>query len=197
MLSIFADSDRNLWLGTQAGMMRLSRTPVRVLALSEAADSDFGTVALDTDGSLWAASNQLVHVQGRPCCAFQISRSWVTCGFATCCAVGMDRFGSEPTAAASTIFPLMERRISRRSEGLVNNFVRVFLESKDGSSVDRDRQWRESSRSCEVFTVSPAQNGLVYNSIRSLTGRPGWNYLDRHRAWAESATGMENSITTR
>jgi ligand-binding sensor domain-containing protein len=64
VLSIFADTDRDLWLGTQAGMMRLSRTPVRVLALSEAADSDFGTVALDTDGSLWAASNQLVHVQG-------------------------------------------------------------------------------------------------------------------------------------
>ena len=64
VLSIFADADRNLWIGTQAGMMRLSRTPVRVLALPTAADSDFGTVALDTDGSLWAASNQLVHVQG-------------------------------------------------------------------------------------------------------------------------------------
>jgi len=55
VLSIFVDADRNLWIGTQAGMMRLSRTPVRVVELPSAADSDFGTVALDADGSLWAA----------------------------------------------------------------------------------------------------------------------------------------------
>ena len=65
VLSIFVDADRNLWIGTQAGMMRLSRTPVRVVELPSAADSDFGTVALDADGSLWAASNQLVHVRAR------------------------------------------------------------------------------------------------------------------------------------
>ena len=46
---MLAAHDGRLWIGTQAGMMRLSRTPVRVLALPTAADSDFGTVALDTD----------------------------------------------------------------------------------------------------------------------------------------------------
>jgi ligand-binding sensor domain-containing protein len=44
-------------------MVRLSRTPVQVLSLPQTADSNFGTVSLDADGSLWAASNQLVHVR--------------------------------------------------------------------------------------------------------------------------------------
>jgi ligand-binding sensor domain-containing protein len=71
VLSIFADVDSNLWIGTQAGMMRLCRTPVRVIDLPVAADSDFGTVALDNDGSLWAASNRLVHIQRGQARTFQ------------------------------------------------------------------------------------------------------------------------------
>jgi signal transduction histidine kinase/streptogramin lyase len=166
VLSIFADSDRDLWLGTQAGMMRLSRTPVRVLALSEAADSDFGTVTLDTDGSLWAASNQLVHVQDGHAAPFRfpemgevrvrnVLRSrdgslWV----------GTDGGGVYHHSAQGTTH-------FTTHEGLVNNFVRVFLESKDGSlwiGTDNGVS-RLDQGGIHNFT---AQNGLVYNSIRSL-----------------------------
>jgi ligand-binding sensor domain-containing protein/signal transduction histidine kinase len=166
VLSIFADSDRDLWLGTQAGMMRLSRTPVRVLALSEAADSDFGTVTLDTDGSLWAASNQLVHVQGghaepvrfpelgdvrvRNVLRSRDGSLWV----------GTDGGGVYHHSAQGTTH-------FTTHEGLVNNFVRVFLESKDGSlwiGTDNGVS-RLDQGGIHNFT---AQNGLVYNSIRSL-----------------------------
>ncbi|MFY9855643.1 MAG: two-component regulator propeller domain-containing protein [Terracidiphilus sp.] len=166
VLSIFADSDRDLWLGTQAGMMRLSRSPVRVLALSEAADSDFGTVTLDTDGSLWAASNQLVHVQDGHAAPFRfpelgdvrvrnVLRSrdgslWV----------GTDGGGVYHLSAQGTTH-------FTTHEGLVNNFVRVFLESKDGSlwiGTDNGVS-RLDHGGIHSFT---AQNGLVYNSIRSL-----------------------------
>lgn len=166
VLSIFADSDRDLWLGTQAGMMRLSRSPVRVLALSEAADSDFGTVALDTDGSLWAASNQLVHVQDGHAAPFRfpelgdvrvrnVLRSrdgslWV----------GTDGGGVYHLSAQGT-------RHFTTHEGLVNNFVRVFLESKDGSlwiGTDNGVS-RLDQAGIHNFTTL---NGLVYNSIRSL-----------------------------
>jgi ligand-binding sensor domain-containing protein/signal transduction histidine kinase len=166
VLSIFADSDRDLWLGTQAGMMRLSRTPVRVLALSDAADSDFGTVSLDTDGSLWAASNQLVHVQGGHAAPFRfpglgdvrvrnVLRShdgslWI----------GTDGGGVYHLSAhATTHFTT--------HDGLVNNFVRVFLESKDGTlwiGTDNGVS-RLDQKGIHNFTT---QNGLVYNSIRSL-----------------------------
>lgn len=62
--SIFTDSERNLWIGTLAGVMRLSRTSAHILALPEAVRSDFGTVSLDADDSLWGAANQLVHIRG-------------------------------------------------------------------------------------------------------------------------------------
>ena len=166
VLSIFADADRNLWIGTQAGMMRLSRTPVRVLALPTAADSDFGTVALDTDGSLWAASNQLVHVQGGHAAAFRfpglgeervrnVLRSrdgslWI----------GTDGSGVYRLSAQGT-------KHFTTHEGLVNNFVRVFLESKDGTMwIGTDNGVSHLDRG--VFHNYTSQNGLAYNSIRSL-----------------------------
>jgi ligand-binding sensor domain-containing protein/signal transduction histidine kinase len=166
VLSIFVDSDRNLWIGTQAGMMRLSRTPVRVVDLPSAADSDFGTVALDADGSLWAASNQLMHVQGGRAAPFKfpgldgarvrnVLRSrdgslWI----------GTDGSGVYHLPAQGT------RHFTTR-EGLVNNFVRVFLESRDGSLwIGTDNGVSHLDKS--GFHNFTAQNGLVYNSIRSL-----------------------------
>jgi ligand-binding sensor domain-containing protein/signal transduction histidine kinase len=166
VLSIFADSDRNLWLGTQAGMMRLSRTPVRVLGLSEAADSDFGTVALDTDGSLWAASNQLVHVRGGHAAPFRFPGLGdtrvrnVLRGHDGSLWIGTDGVGVYHLSAQGS------RHLTTR-EGLVNNFVRVFLESKDGTLwIGTDNGVSHLERGgVHNFT---AQNGLAYNSIRSL-----------------------------
>jgi ligand-binding sensor domain-containing protein len=166
VLSIFADSDRNLWVGTQAGMMRLSRTPVHVLSSPTAADSDFGTVALDTDGSLWTASNQLVHVQGGHAAPFRfpgldgarvrnVLRSrdgsqWI----------GTDGNGVYHVSAQGT------KHFTTR-EGLVNNFVRVFLESKDGTLwIGTDNGVSHMDKG--GFHNYTQQNGLAYNSIRSL-----------------------------
>jgi len=166
VLSIFADSDRDLWIGTQAGMMRLSRTPVRVLALPTAADSDFGTVSLDTDGSLWAASNQLVHVQGVHPAPFRFpgtdgarvrnvkrardSSLWI----------GTDGSGVYRQSTQGT------RHVTTQ-EGLVNNFVRVFLESGDGSMWIGTDNGVSHIDQAGIHNYT-SQNGLAYNSIRSL-----------------------------
>jgi ligand-binding sensor domain-containing protein/signal transduction histidine kinase len=166
VLSIFADNDHDLWIGTQAGMMRLSRTPVQVLALSEASDSDFGTVSLDADGSLWAASNQLVHVQQDHVAPFKfpglgdvrvrnVLRSrdgslWI----------GTDGSGVYHISNGQT------RHFTTR-DGLVNNFVRVLIESRDGSIwIGSDNGVSHFDRS--GFHNFTAQNGLAYNSIRSM-----------------------------
>jgi ligand-binding sensor domain-containing protein/signal transduction histidine kinase len=55
VLSFFEDSERNIWVGTQAGLLRLGRTAVSTLRLPDAADSDFGTIYEDRDGALWMA----------------------------------------------------------------------------------------------------------------------------------------------
>jgi ligand-binding sensor domain-containing protein/signal transduction histidine kinase len=166
VLSIFADSGRDLWLGTQAGMMRLSRTPVRVLTLSEAADSDFGTVSLDSDGSLWAASNQLVHVQSGQAKPFSFpGLSDVRVRNVLRSQDGSVWIGTD----GGGVYHLSAKKTAHFTtrEGLVNNFVRVFLESKDGTLwIGTDNGVSHLDRGgIHNFT---AQNGLAYNSIRSL-----------------------------
>ena len=166
VLSIFVDSERNLWIGAQAGMMRLSRTPVRVLDLPSAADSDFGTVALDSDGSLWAASNQLVHVQAGHAAPFRfpgLNQVRVRNVFRSrdgSLWIGTDGSGVYHLSPQGT------KHFTTR-EGLVNNFIRVFLESKDGSLwIGTDNGVSHLDRG--GFHNFTGQNGLAYNSIRSL-----------------------------
>jgi len=166
VLSIFVDADRNLWIGTQAGMMRLSRTPVRVVELPSAADSDFGTVALDADGSLWAASNELVHVEHDHANAFRFPglgdvrvRNLLRSRDGTLW-IGTDGSGVYHLLARET------KHFTTR-EGLVNNFIRVFLESRDGSLwIGTDNGVSHLDK--DGFHNFTGQNGLVYNSIRSL-----------------------------
>jgi ligand-binding sensor domain-containing protein/signal transduction histidine kinase len=166
VLSIFVDSERNLWIGAQAGMMRLSRTPVRVVDLPSAADSDFGTVALDSDGSLWAASNQLVHVQGGHAAPFRfpgLDQARVRNVFRSrdgSLWIGTDGSGIYHLSPQGT------KHFTTR-EGLVNNFIRVFLESRDGSLwIGTDNGVSHLDKG--GFHNFTGQNGLAYNSIRSL-----------------------------
>jgi ligand-binding sensor domain-containing protein/signal transduction histidine kinase len=166
VLSIFVDADRNLWIGTQAGMMRLSRTPVRVVELPSAADSDFGTVALDADGSLWAASSQLVHVVGDHAAAYRFPGL----GDVRVRNLLRSRDGSlwigTDGSGVYHLLPKGTRHFTTR-EGLVNNFVRVFLEAKDGSLwIGADNGVSHLAK--DGFHNFTNQNGLAYNSIRSL-----------------------------
>ncbi len=63
VLNIFEDDEHNLWIGTQAGMLRFSRTPERIVPLPQASDSDFGTIYADRDGTLWVVSTDVFHIR--------------------------------------------------------------------------------------------------------------------------------------
>jgi len=166
VLSIFADDAGNLWIGTQVGMIRLSRTPVNVLLLPQAADSDFGTVSLDTDGTMWAASNQLVHIIGDhavPVHFPQMENAHVR-------NVLRARDGSLWLGTdGSGVFKFTSRGMTRftTGEGLVNNFVRVMMEAHDGSmwiGTDSGLSYLDGKR-IRNFTMD---NGLSHFSMRSL-----------------------------
>ncbi|MGA3344487.1 MAG: two-component regulator propeller domain-containing protein [Terracidiphilus sp.] len=197
VLSIFVDSERNLWIGAQAGMMRLSRTPVRVVDLPSATDSDFGTVALDSDGSLWAASNQLVHVQGNHAVPIRFP--------------GLDQvrvrnvFRSRDGSLwigtdGSGVYHLSPQggKHFTTHEGLINNFIRVFLESKDGTLwIGTDNGVSHLDRG--GFHNFTAQNGLAYNSIRSLLeDRDGTVWIGTEHGLSRYKSGqfISDSITS-
>jgi ligand-binding sensor domain-containing protein/signal transduction histidine kinase len=172
VLSIFADDAGNLWIGTQVGMIRLSRTPVNVLLLPQAADSDFGTVSLDTDGSLWAASNQLVHITGDRAVPVHFQKM----GNAHVRNVLRARdgalwFGTD----GSGVFRFSSNGMTRitTSQGLVNNFVRAMMEAHDGSmwiATDSGLSHLDAKdildgKNIHNFTMD---NGLSHFSLRSL-----------------------------
>ena len=165
VLSIFTDDMGNLWIGTEVGLIHLSRSPVHVLLLPGAADSDFGTVSLDADGSLWAASNLLVHVKGDRTLADRLPglqnahvRNVLRARDGTLW-LGTDGSGLfKVTPGATTHLTT--------SQGLVNNFVRVMLEARDGSlwfGTDSG----VSHLANGVFHNFTMDNGLSHFSIRS------------------------------
>jgi ligand-binding sensor domain-containing protein/signal transduction histidine kinase len=166
ILSIFADDGGNLWVGTQVGMVRLNRTPVEVLALPGAADSDFGTVSLDADGSLWAASNQTVHIQdGRA-----IPYHFQSLGDARARNLLRARDGSLWVGTdGSGLFRITARGTEHYTTrlGLANNFIRCLWEARDGSlwiGMDEGVSHFDGGG----FHNLTMQNGLVYFSTRSI-----------------------------
>ena len=65
ILSIFLGIGHDLWIGTQAGLVRLNKTAATTIALPDLAGADFGTISLDRDGALWVSSAHLFRIMGR------------------------------------------------------------------------------------------------------------------------------------
>ena len=52
VLNLFEDDRRQIWIGTQAGLVRLNRTPMSVVPLPEVGDPDFETISGDAHGDV-------------------------------------------------------------------------------------------------------------------------------------------------
>jgi len=63
VLNLFEDAEKNFWIGTQTGMVRLTRTQVSIVPLPHANDADFETIYGDTDGSFWIGSTLLFQMK--------------------------------------------------------------------------------------------------------------------------------------
>jgi len=166
VFSIFGDSDQNIWIGTRNGMTRLSRSSVRVVEFPGNLDSDFGTVSLDEDGSLWAASSQLVHVQGKN------AKPWHFAGMEgirirnvlrdrdRSLWIGTDGYGLyHLTPSAIDHFDI--------GRGLVNNYVRSLTQARDGS-IWIGTDYGVNHLDGKGIHSFNSQNGLAYDSIRSI-----------------------------
>jgi ligand-binding sensor domain-containing protein/two-component sensor histidine kinase len=171
VLNVFEDDERNIWIGTQAGMVRLTRTPVRIVPLPKNVDSDFGTISADRDGSLWVVSTDvfrmrdgaisphtfpgLGNVPVRNVFRDRAGALWIgTDGD------GIIRLDEKPGGA--------KKLWMTTQDGLVNNFIRAILESRDGSMwIATDEgvsHWSEQ----RGFTSYRMRDGLSYFSTRAL-----------------------------
>ena len=132
ILNLYEDREGNLWIGSQIGMERLSRSAMSLLPLPGSPDADFGSVFVDRDGSIWACSTSLYRerdgvmrkqelrglrgVKVRNLLRATDGSLWV---------------GTE----GSGVFRLSASAIKHftTAQGLSNDFVRVMLEDRDGS----------------------------------------------------------------
>ncbi len=132
ILNLYEDRENNLWIGSQIGMERLSRSAMSLLPLPGSPDADFGSVFVDRNGSIWACSTSLyrerdglMHKQElrglRGVTIRNLLRAadgslWVGTEGS-----GVFRLGASATEHYTT------------AQGLSNDFVRVMLQDRDGS----------------------------------------------------------------
>ena len=185
--AVLEDREGNIWLGTQGGLVRLSPTPVSIIPFPGGADSEFETLYLDRDQSVWvAAAAHLFHIRNgiaRPAEFAGLPRVPIR-------TMLRDRKGDlwVGTGGAGLIH-VSQGRIQRfdARHGLCNNFVRAILESHDGSIwVGTDGGLTQITPSGSVI-YEPA-NGLAYFSITSL-------FEDRDRnIWVGTSRGLSRLV---
>jgi ligand-binding sensor domain-containing protein/signal transduction histidine kinase len=169
VLNFFEDSERNFWVGTQAGMLRLTRAQMSIVSLPRANDADFGTISQDRDGSFWIASTLLfqmtygtitprtlpglagVHV--RSIYRDRSGALWV----------GTDGDGLYRIAAGGVT------HLTTR-DGLSNNFVRAMAQGRDGGMwIAADEGISHIVGDAHPHIVSyQMRDGLAYFSTRAL-----------------------------
>jgi len=167
VLALFEDSEQNIWVGLQTGLLRLSRTPMTTFPLPGAQNADFGTVYADKDGSLWVASADLYRINPRRSASELIPppgpgirvRSVLRDHTGTLW-VGTEGHGVFVSRGGT-------RTHYTTRNGLTNDFIRAFLESRDESVwIGTDEglnRWHNG-----VLTNYRMSDGLAYFSVRAL-----------------------------
>ena len=165
-LNMFEDAENNIWIGTQAGMLRLSKTPIRTVALPDAGDYDAETVYQDPNGDLWVAAANLFRFRDGKATEVRfpgINGVRIRNVFRD--STGALWIGTEGRGVFQQSGAGMAHYTTK--DGLVNNFVRAFLQSRDGSvwiATDEGvSRWRAGG-----FTSYQVRDGLCYFSTRAL-----------------------------
>ena len=170
VLNFFEDSERNFWIGTQAGMMRLTRADVGIVPLPKAADSDFETIYRDPRGGFWIGSTQLFEMQN----GSLIEKSLPGLGSVHVRQVYRDRSGvlwaGTDGDGVYRIAPDGTTHLTTR-DGLSNNFVRAMTQDRDGSmwiAADEGISHIIQIGMKPVIRSYQMRDGLAYFSTRAL-----------------------------
>ncbi len=165
VLAIFQDSDHSLWVGTQAGLLRLSRSPASITPFPGASDSQFETVYQDRDGSVWAASTHLFYIRNG-----KIARATFPSLPNVRVRTLMRGRGGDwwiGTDGAGLYHLTGRHRIRYTSPAIANDFIRVFMQARDGSLwVGTDGGL--SHLAAGGITNYNTPNGLSYFSVTAL-----------------------------
>jgi len=166
VLSIFEDDQRQIWIGTQAGMVRLNKTVVSLVPLPEGGDPDFETISGNDAGDVWVAAQSLYLIREGQ--AHRVKYPGL--GPAAVRNVYPGRDGTLWIGTdGGGVYAIRQGEIRHYTAPaeLTNNFIRGFLESRDGHMwiASDGGVTRIGPDGVAKFTV---ENGLAYSSTRSL-----------------------------
>jgi signal transduction histidine kinase/ligand-binding sensor domain-containing protein len=195
-LNLFEDIEGNIWVGTQEGMLRLSKTPIQTVTLPDAGDYDAETVYGDHNGDLWiAAANLFRFRDGRATRVRLPGISGVRVRNVFRDNENALWIGTEGRGVFRQIGTMLTHYMVK--DGLVNNFVRAFLQARDGSiwvATDEGVSRWHAGR----FTSYQERDGLCYFSTRTLAeDRNGdvWIGTDRGVSHLHGAGFAKDAVT--
>ena len=196
VLDVYEDHAHQIWLGTQDGLVRLSKTPVHVVPLPGGSDPDFETISYDGEGTVWVVSSRvyaihndraepyvfqpIAHIPVRNVFRDREGTLWI----------GTDGSGAYHLTAQGPVHYSAPRK-------LVNNFVRAFLEGRDGSIWIATDEGITRIAGGRVHNLR-VQDGLVYFSTRALMeDRTGtvWIGTDQGLSCWRDGHFVENAAT--
>jgi signal transduction histidine kinase/ligand-binding sensor domain-containing protein len=166
VLQIFEDDGHQVWIGLQDGLVRLSKTPVRVVPLPGGPDADFETISGNGDGDLWVVASGVYRIHdgvARPFHFTGLPDVMVRNVFR---ARQGDMWIGTDGSGAYHITPKGAVHYSAPKE-LTNNFIRAFLETRHGDiwiATDEGVS-RITSQGVQKYGI---RDGLVYFSTRSI-----------------------------
>ena len=201
VLNFFEDRENNFWIGTQAGMLRLSRSPVSVVSLPQANDSDFGTIYQDHDGSFWIGSTLLFQMRN----GIAMPQNLPGLSGIHVRNVVRDRAGALWVGTdGDGVFRIADGHTTRfaNRDGLVNNFIRSLTQDRDGSmwvTTDGDMSHILAEGSSPRIVNYRVKDGLAYSSIRALQQdrqNDIWVGTDRGLSHMHSGKFIADAATT-
>lgn len=166
VLAVYEDMEQNVWLGMESGMLRLCPTPINIIALERAGDSDFGTVYQDREGHIWSAGARLYRLHNgtpelyaSPALAGVKVRELLEDGDSSIW------FGTDGSGLIHVAGDAVRRYTT--GDGLANNFIRTLLQARDGTLwIGTDEG--VSHFDGHSFTNYQMTDGLAYQSVRSM-----------------------------
>jgi ligand-binding sensor domain-containing protein/signal transduction histidine kinase len=197
VLSIFEDSQKQVWIGTQAGLVRLNKTPVRVVTLPEGSDPDYETISGDNHGDLWVASQRLYLIRddkAQPVIYGNLKN--ITVRNIMRARDGALWIGTDGSGA----YRILDNNVTHYSAPakLTNNFVRGFLEARNGSMwiATDEGVTRIGPHGVQKLTEA---DGLAYSSTRSLVeDRKGGIWIGTDRGLSHWQNGaFRQGVVTR
>lgn len=132
ILNLYQDSEGNLWIGSQIGMERLSRSAMSLLPLPGSPDADFGSVFVDRDGSILVCSTSLYRERDG------VMRKEVLRGLRGVTIRNLMRAADGSLWVGTEGWGVFRLNASTTqhyttAQGLSNDFVRAMLQDRDGS----------------------------------------------------------------